>query len=581
MRNHGEPTTMHYSGQCTDRAAEPDVVEVVLPTGTRILTGGWLVAQLVRLTVLIGLALLLLAGADVRATDDGHPVRRRRIILNDDGEVGVGPRTLPSAYIKYVATADEVPNVRFRSAVGTQVDSYFINVGATDRAAVSDGKPITNIQSSMAQFHYWGEKGQIHPDTDQATRCLIADAHEAGMEIFASIRMNDTHDSGGNVNYPLKLQRPDLLLGAEHIGTRYSHLFDGERPRGASGFPSASIMAWYWCGLDYGHAEVRQHFLDFILAYCPRYDFDGLELDYFRFARYFKLGADADHLDTMTDFVRQVRDGLNEIGRARGRSYLLAVRMPDTPSMARRIGLDIESWLAAGLVDLLNVGGGYMPWGARLKEFVDLAHRHDIPCYLCMNRVGKPVQGRSLASNFWALGSDGIYVFNFAGLAQGSEEQACLRQMGAPNTLVGLDKQYSAEDGDGNPDKGWRGMVSRPRRFPLRLIDAEPIELIVGDDVQHASRQDLIHSIVMHVGVGRVDEAEQITIEVNGKPLPDAAIKRIADNRFDAAISAPLLRRGINRVVVLPGRGSVGRTRSTVTSLTLSVRYRNASTAGR
>ena len=36
------------------------------------------------------------------------------------------------------------------------------------------GEPITNLQSSMAQFHYWGEKGQIHPDTDQATRRALA-----------------------------------------------------------------------------------------------------------------------------------------------------------------------------------------------------------------------------------------------------------------------------------------------------------------------------------------------------------------------------------------------------------------------
>ena len=522
---------------------------------------------------LLCLAMFLSAGAAARADDDARPATRRRIILNDDGEMGVGPRTLPSEYNQYVATADEVLELRFRSAVGTQVDSYFLNVGATDRGPTLDGKPITNLQSSMAQFHYWGEKGQIHPGTDQATRRLIGAAHEAGMEIFASIRMNDTHDSGGSYDYPLKVQRPDLLLGAEHIDSRYPRLFEGEGPRGASGFPTLSIMAWYWCGLDYAHAEVRQHFLDFILAYCPRYDFDGLELDYFRFARYFKLGADAANLDTMTDFVRQVRAGLDAIGRARGRPCLLAIRTPDTPDMARRIGLDVEAWLEAGLVDLLNVGGGYMPWGARLKAFVDLAHRYDIPCYLLMNRVGEPVMGRSLASNFWSLGADGIYVFNFAGLPKGSEAQACLSQMGAPDTLVGLNKHYRAEDGDSNPDQGWRGMVSRPNRFPVRLIDCDPIDLVVGDDLQDASRRGLVRSIRMLVGVGLVDEAERIAIEVNGTLLPDAAVERTGDDQFDAAVQAPPLRRGINRVVVLPGPGCVGRTRSTVTSVALAVRY--------
>ncbi len=521
------------------------------------------------------MALLLMSAAEGWASADETPVRRRRIILNDDGEVGIGPRALTSSYFKYADDVDEVLKFRFRSAVGTQVDSYFLNVGSTDRAPTHDGKPITHLQSSMAQFHYWGDKGQIHPKTERVTRRLIDAAHEAGMEIFASIRMNDTHDSGGDVSYPLKVQEPDLLLGAEHMGRRYPHRFEGETPRGASGFPAESVMAWYWCGLDFAHAEVRQHFLDFILGYCPRYDFDGLELDFFRFARYFKLGADADHLDTMTDFVRRVRHGLDEIGRARGRPYLLAIRTPETPVMARRIGLDVERWLEARLVDLVIAGGGYMPWGSRLKEFVDLAHRHDVPCYLSMNRVGEPIKGRSLASNFWALGADGVYVFNFAGVPEGSQEQACLRQLGAPDTLIGLDKHYRADDGDSDPDKGWRGVVSRPRRFPVRLIDGEPVDLVVGDDLQAASRNGRLESATLHVGVGLVDEAERITVNVNGTRLPDAAIQRSEDDRFDATVQAPPFRRGVNRIFVLPGPDSVGRTRSTVTSLSLTVRYKS------
>ena len=39
------------------------------------------------------------------------------------------------------------------------------------------------------------------------------------MEIFASIRMNDTHDAfgkpHGRLDYPLKLEHPEWLLGDE------------------------------------------------------------------------------------------------------------------------------------------------------------------------------------------------------------------------------------------------------------------------------------------------------------------------------------------------------------------------------
>ena len=39
-----------------------------------------------------------------------------------------------------------------------------------------------------------------------------------------------------------------------------------------------------------------------------------------------------------------------------------------------------------------------------------------------------------------ALGADGVYVFNYAGLEDGSEKHKCLSQMGDPTTLLGLDK---------------------------------------------------------------------------------------------------------------------------------------------
>jgi len=74
----------------------------------------------------------------------------------------------------------------------------------------------------------------------------------------------------------------------------------------------------------------------------------------------------------------------------------------------------------------------------------------------------------------------------------------------------------------------------------------------------------------------RCDESEGITIKVNGVPVPAADIERIAEDSFEATVSAPPLRQGINHIVILPGPGSLGRLSSAVTWLELSVRYEAA-----
>ena len=321
------------------------------------------------------------------------PDLQRRIIVNDDGEVDPISEGRPLA--AYLAQ-------RFQDAVGSQVDAYFICVGSTDRGPATGKK--ARLQDTQNR---WYPAMKAPPEIDRMTRAYLEAAKEAGMEIFASMRMNDIHDAWApRLTYPLKMARPDLLLGA-----RTDHAPD-------------AVMRAFWSGFDYAREEVRQHFLDFIRTYCRQYDYDGLELDYFRHPLFFKLGEERQHLDTMTGFVRRVRGILREIGRERGRPYLLAVRVPDTPAMALRTGLDVEQWMKEGLLDLLIVGGGYMPYAGRLQTFVDLAHRYGIPAYPCINHFREPLAMRSLASNFWSMGADGVYLFNYFGVASGMEGRA-------------------------------------------------------------------------------------------------------------------------------------------------------------
>jgi hypothetical protein len=507
-------------------------------------------------------ALLVAGGLTLAGTtwaqqtpSDDQKKTLRRIIVNDDGEV-----ILPGGDRSW----DDYLGERFADAVGTQIDSYFLNVAATDR-----GPGIVNsIQSSMA---CWASEGEIPNVYAEAARRYIQAARQANMEIFASIRMNDVHDSrfasASELNYPLKVKRPDLLLGAPQAL---------ERGRGA--YPADSVMAWFWSGLDWSKPEVRGHFLDFIAFYCPQFDFDGLELDYFRHPLFFKLGEEEQNLDTMTEFVRQVRRTLDKIGQDRGRPHLLAIRVLDTPAFSRRTGLDVQRWLEEGLVDLLVVGGGYMPYAGRLKELIDAARRHNVPAYPCLNHFRGPLQMRTVASNFWALGGDGFYLFNYFGVTGrevnpgwGASSAESLGQVGAPETLRGLDKLYKPDPGTATSYIGYNNATGQ---LPVRLIDGTPVELVVGDDVEEACAGDQLEELRLRVQVADVSKTAAIAVQVNGTSVSREKIQRADETTFDVDLSAPPLHQGINRLVFLPGLGSSGRLSSQVTGVELSVGYR-------
>ena len=227
--------------------------------------------QMTRVGVLSLLSVLLVGSAIPVTSADDQPnaEAKRRIIVNDGGEV-VLPRDGESW--------DDYLGVRFKDAIGTQVDSYFLNIAATDRRP----RIVHSLQSSTA---FWAVGKRLPDRYVEATCRYIVAARKADIERFASIRMNDVHDSSqtnvSNLTYPLKVKRPDLLVGEQE-----------KLELGSRAYPNDSLMRWFWCGLDWGEQEVRHHFLDFIATYCRQFDFDGLELDKFRHPLFFKLGEE-------------------------------------------------------------------------------------------------------------------------------------------------------------------------------------------------------------------------------------------------------------------------------------------------
>jgi len=358
-----------------------------------------------------------------RALDEARreaSFRRRRIIMNNDGNDNPLDPVTPEAFL----------DRRTTPLAASHVDSIFYCTGVNNlyshRSTVSEQMgvnwPIPNKEWVAALGAQGADPLEI----------MIRWCKENGKEIFWSMRMNDRHDTSPKNAHLLcqwKRDNPDLLMGK--LGDRF--------PYGGGS----------WSALRYGRVEVREKMFRIIEDVCVRYDVDGIELDFFRHPVYFIETMKGEPVPrekraAMTALWRRVRALTDRIGRERGRPLLIAVRIPDSVGYCRAMGLDVDQWLAEGLIDVV-VGGGYFklePW----ENLVSLGKKFDVPVYAAFVRrriePNAPApegptaldiwRGEALMA--WRAGVNGIYTFN-----RFVPTDPIFRELGDPALLETLD----------------------------------------------------------------------------------------------------------------------------------------------
>ncbi len=352
------------------------------------------------------------------------------------------------------------------------------------------------------------------------------------MEAVISLRMNDIHDAFGTVNYPFKLEHRDMLID----------------PTGARGKYSQNDMLYYtWSAMNYAFKEVRDHKFDYISKICEKYVPDALELDFFRHPAYFKQGEEAENLPVMTEFVRRVRQRLDEIGSEHGRPILLIARLADTPDKSISMGLDGPTWIKEGLLDVLIIGGGYAPYCDAWKEYRDLAHKHDIPAYPCINcsliAHFKCVEMlRGVAANWWYEGADGIYLFNPFVPVDGDVIPAEtmygeFTTIGDPKTLVGLDKLF-CQDHIEDMTRTSNIMMNRmtaPAPLPTPIsTTAKTIPLLVAEFAGIRGKEP---KMTLELQTQPAEASAKLVVRLNEKSLANA---KVSADRVEFDVEAPV-----------------------------------------
>jgi hypothetical protein len=368
------------------------------------------------------------------------------------------------------------------------------------------------------------------------------------IEIFWSMRMNDTHDGGWTpeTGYPLfpklKEEHPEWLLGSYAKKTPYG----------------------VWSGVNYAVPEIRDLCYRFFEEVCQNYSVDGVEMDFCRHLHYFASVAnggkasDAER-ELMTDLIRRIRTMTEREGMKRGRPILIAVRGPDSVGFSRDIGLDIEQWMKEGLIDCF-IGSDYF----QLNQYgvqVELAHRYGVKCYpgLSETRVVIPGKGgdsrrgsdasyRARAMNAFAQGADGVYVFN-----EYSATRPYLKTIGSPTTLLGQDKLFFVNWVDGKPSE----YLADGNRYqqsdiltpadPVLLAAGKPVArgLFVGEDLRAASAAGLHPALDLQLQIAPLGTAAAAQVEWNGKALTGGELR---DGQLHFALAGDQVAQGLNRV---------------------------------
>jgi hypothetical protein len=314
---------------------------------------------------------------------------------------------------------------------------------------------------------------------------------------------------------------------------------------------------YYNAALDYSYPEVRDRRRGAIRETLEWYDMDGVELDWCRNTYVFQPSEAWEKRGILTDFIRQIRQDLDEAGkRRRGRKLDLIVRIPFDPRKHREAGMDIDAWLDQRLIDTLVMSAhvndysqSIEPWASRCRQAgvafypsTELGPAHNAaPNHVTIETATETAaRQRAMAQNFLGQGAaaaGGIYMFNFPcalfqqkrNPQEWAELTGVLKEIGQQETLAGKRKQYCF----------WKTLPMqvesrRPAKFhqTIKFPVRDPDLAKADTKAQLSFRQ--VTEANPHIDLRHADELKTIlppgwvTYWLNGVEVPESWIQRAA-----------------------------------------------------
>ena len=298
----------------------------------------------------------------------------------------------------------------------------------------------------------------------------IRRCRERGISPWLSPRMNDAHNA--DQKNPFR----STTFWREHDELHCEPGYrGGDQSKTTFNFALQPVQ-------DYTFALVQEQ--------LDRYDIDGYELDFMRFADYFPweiAEQSSHHLDR---FVKRVRDYADAKAAERGHPILLGVRVAPTPAGARSKGCDVGKWVREGWVDWVCAStywetpdyntpvAEWREWfGDRADKVMLLAGTDHGLASTRWNEGGIRLDMEmkyyaGFADVQWGNGVDGLYLFNIPYLPT-ELEKVCRQGLFPENLAVQfraypVSYRWEAWGGSSN-DLQLSRKSDQPNEFKLRL----------------------------------------------------------------------------------------------------------------
>lgn len=311
--------------------------------------------------------------------------RRRRVIVNYDTSFGA-PEILKviagkdmDAIVRFYFSMIDEPGVKIDSVWWCWLDGNYANYPSK----------ILPVWQQPGLQQWWA--AGLDP-----VKIFVDESHKRGVEAFFSYRLN-----GSDMASVTPLSKP--LLKRAH--------------------PDWLIHTWnstpetaYW---NFAIKEVRAYKLAILREVAENYNYDGIEIDFARVPVCLPPGHQWEQRVHLTEFMRSIREMTLKVEKERGRSFLLAARVPERLEGCHFDGLDVETWAREGLVDLFVLGN--RSYEVDIPTFRRITKGKNIKLYPCLDdhhatdgyEHPQVEVFRGVFANWWAQGADGIQTFNF------------------------------------------------------------------------------------------------------------------------------------------------------------------------
>lgn len=478
----------------------------------------------------LGMLLLGLLAVPGESAPAGDKPPRYKVIYNWDGA--------PRGYSKYPQSVEDFVDHVFAPLKDTQVDALFWCTGTHEATWASEkipmpgdalGRRYTSVRNMVIDENILAmiERGE------NPFQALVERGRELGIAVYASIRMNDNHFHG--------LQVEEM---AETEMGRLSE-FRKQHPEWCLGADEAP--PWFALSWNMSIPEVREYRFQYIKEAIAQAEWDGIELDWQRHGFHLPKDEGKRLSYAITDLQRAVRNHTQDIAKRRGQPFYVAVRVATTPESCGRIGYDLRTWIDEDLCDIIVAGGGAgTDPGTEVEAFRELIGDKPIRFYpgfdsgfwgeyhgLEPRKQWNRAMYRAYATGFWRRGVDGIYAFNWHASETGRRD--LLTTVGAPETLKNTDKVYAALHREVRESGlNWSGADKHDRIYgetPVRLYRTltrrgPTFRVDVHDDVASASSSGELDKVELRVGLAQFSSQDQVEVTFDGVTLVQPRVER-------------------------------------------------------